>query len=524
MKQVEAACPSCGAAVVFKASSSLVTICQSCSSVVARGDRRLEDHGKIAAIVPTQSAFYIGQTGRFREHPFEIVGRVQYQHPAGGRWDEWYASFAGGRWCWISEAQGKRYFTQKREITSHTQIPAWEELQVGSAVVLGSDITLTVDEFNTAALVAAEGEVPFDFSPGMPHRFADLSGSEQRFATLVYDSSGVTLYRGREVTLAQLGIAEPEVPDQEAAQISGFSLSCPQCGGALELHAPDQLQRVTCPYCSSLLDMHEGNLKYLATLDTRLKPLIPLGTEGALQGTKFTVIGFVRRVVHFDRQYHWDEYLLYDPQVGFRWLVNSDLHWSFVEPVTISADGFSSEVHLDGKIYRIFQRAWASVEYVLGEFYWKVSVGETVLAVDYIAPPLMLTIELTPEQPVQVGRVGAEGWMETRFSERITSRGIYISHEQVEQAFSTGTLRRGAAIAPNQPAPEYGSTYMLWPMIVLILIGADIVVSNLVSHPVSHGWTILAIGLLSLFPAGLWLHSRSFESSRWADSEFSPYE
>ena len=39
------------------------------------------------------------------------------------------------------------------------------------------------------------------------------------------------------------------------------------------------------------------------------------------------------------------------------------------------------------KTYKVYQDAKATVEFVAGEFYWKVQVGETVRAVDYIAPP-----------------------------------------------------------------------------------------------------------------------------------------
>jgi len=50
---------------------------------------------------------------------------------------------------------------------------------------------------------------------------------------------------------------------------------------------------------------------------------------------KLTVIGFVVRSVTFDQTYHWFEYLLYEPKIGFRWLVQSDDHWSYVKSVPL---------------------------------------------------------------------------------------------------------------------------------------------------------------------------------------------
>ena len=63
------------------------------------------------------------------------------------------------------------------------------------------------------------------------------------------------------------------------------------------------------------------------------QPTVPLGTVGELKEGKSTVIGFVARSVTFDRAYFWFEYLLYNPRIGFRWLVQSDDHWSYVKSV-----------------------------------------------------------------------------------------------------------------------------------------------------------------------------------------------
>ena len=42
----------------------------------------------------------------------------------------------------------------------------------------------------------------------------------------------------------------------------------------------------------------------------------------------------VRSVEFEGVRYYWQEYLLYNPAVGFRWLVESDGHWSYVSAVS----------------------------------------------------------------------------------------------------------------------------------------------------------------------------------------------
>src|SRR5207253_3152706 len=98
MSAVQVACPSCGAAVVFPVGTGAVAICPYCRSAVLRGDRNVEDLGKVAAIVETGAVLKLGLAGHFDGRKFQLVGRTQMKHAAGGMWDEWYAAFADGRW------------------------------------------------------------------------------------------------------------------------------------------------------------------------------------------------------------------------------------------------------------------------------------------------------------------------------------------------------------------------------------------------------------------------------------------
>src|SRR5262249_14972337 len=89
MSELQANCPACGARVSFSAGSSVVVVCKYCRSVVARTDRALEDLGKVAEIAETGSPLTVGLKGRYRQSTFELTGRAQLGHEAGGVWDEW---------------------------------------------------------------------------------------------------------------------------------------------------------------------------------------------------------------------------------------------------------------------------------------------------------------------------------------------------------------------------------------------------------------------------------------------------
>ena len=111
MSVLQANCPSCAASVEFKAGSTIVLVCPYCRSAIARTDRGLQDLGKVAEIVESESPLKLGLKGEFKGKRFELTGRAQLRHEMGGLWDEWYATFSNGWVGWLAEAQGRFYLT-----------------------------------------------------------------------------------------------------------------------------------------------------------------------------------------------------------------------------------------------------------------------------------------------------------------------------------------------------------------------------------------------------------------------------
>ena len=98
------------------------------------------------------------------------------------------------------------------------------------------------------------------------------------------------------------------------------------------------------------------------------------------------------------------------PAVGFRWLVCSDGHWSYVQPVAPGAVELAP-VRYDGVAFETFSRAHLRVDEVLGELYWLVQEGERVFGEDYIAPPAMLSCETSDTE--QTWSLNLKAWTET---------------------------------------------------------------------------------------------------------------
>ncbi|HWW62423.1 MAG TPA: DUF4178 domain-containing protein, partial [Thermoanaerobaculia bacterium] len=287
-------CPSCGAPVEFAIGSSAVVVCNHCRSIVARTDRAVEDLGKVAALVDTGSPLRVGLAGKYRSQGFRITGRTQMRHQAGGVWDEWYAALDDGTWGWLAEAQGKYYLTFKVAASA----PPFEQLELGETVE-----SLVVSELGVAELASAEGEIPWRPIPGSRYEYADLSGPDRRFATIDYSEDEPVVFKGRQIEFNELALEAVEV---RAGRVSTARLNCTNCGGALELRAPDQAQRIFCPYCGAGHDIREGRLEFFALLKKKkVEPAIPLGATGTIDGTPYVIAGFMQRSVRFDREYFW---------------------------------------------------------------------------------------------------------------------------------------------------------------------------------------------------------------------------
>lgn len=448
MSILKANCPNCAGPIEFKAGSTIVVVCPFCRSAVARTDRSLEDLGKVAEIVQSKSPLQLGLSGDYNGNKFELTGHAQIRHGAGGFWDEWYATFSNGWVGWLAESQGRFYMTFYKPLPENFQIPSFEEIQPGQRLDgLSKETHLIVNEKGTAAYIAADGEIPYKLDPNEQSNYADLTGKDGVFATIDYSFDPPYLFYGQELTLADMGLADKHPKEREVKTAPAEAMNCPNCGGTLELKAPDKSERVTCPYCNSLLSINEGNLEFLKALKPNPAPqdfVLEIGAKGSFKnfadGVELEIIGAVTRSVTFDGvKYFWNEYLLYNPKVGFKWLVHSDNHWNFVDSVNAadleisqSFAGVKPTIKYNGKSYKIFQDSPARVEYVKGEFYWRVEQGETVNAADFVAAPFMLS-------------------QEKNRSEVNWSLGTYLKTEEIEKAFGVENLPKPWNVAPNQP-------------------------------------------------------------------------
>ncbi len=238
--------------------------------------------------------------------------------------------------------------------------------------------------------------------------------------------------------------------------------NCPSCGAGVTLRAMGQSMTAVCGSCAAIIDSSNENYRILEQAEKkgRRTQVIPLGQRGRLRGALWEVIGYMERTDGGD-VYCWSEYLLFNPQKGFRWLTEFDGHWNYVittkeQPKIFTNDTRIRSTYL-GKHYYLFHRGRAVVSYVLGEFYWQVKQGETVDVEDYVAPPEILSREKS-------------------HSESIWSLGEYVNADEIQSAFQiTRPMPLQTGVAPNQlstvaDSASYAGRYWFLFMVAIFAI------------------------------------------------------
>ncbi|MDQ3262879.1 MAG: DUF4178 domain-containing protein [Myxococcota bacterium] len=448
----EGLCPSCGAPVAFTSGTALVVVCAHCQTVVARRGQALENHGKVGAIVDTDTPFQLGVQGSYRGDGFWIVGHLQKDR-GGAPWDEWALEFDSGKVAWLSESEGALHLSHYLDQHPQTRL---EQLSVGQEYPI-HDHRFVIEELAHARTVGAAGQLPSDLDPQGELAYADLTGAKGLFATLDFGTrtQAPEVFMGTRVAQAALNIDPGALrPRVKRAQL--LDARCTECNGPLELRAPDRTRRVACPYCGALLDVSSGRLSFLQVLQRPpFEPDLPLGAKGKLQGVEWTCIGFLRRYsVEEGIRYPWHEHLLFQREAGFAWLVESSGHWTFLQSVAAGelTPLPSGGIEFAKQIYKRFGAAPAITEYVVGEFYWEINAGDVAYGVEYVAPPRLISEERTAQ-------------------ELSYSQGTYLTPEEVKAAFGIHVPAQ-SNVGPAQPDPYQVGPAIRWAVVyagILIL-------------------------------------------------------
>lgn len=228
------------------------------------------------------------------------------------------------------------------------------------------------------------------------------------------------------------------------------TLSCPACGGTIAMRAAGYTVTLVCEYCGTLIDATDPDARIITRYhETQASLAIPLGTRGMLRGVEWEAIGWLQRS---DGWAIWEEYLLFNPYAGYRWLIAQNGQWSLGTMLTAAPQRDGSDMIVAGRRFSPFYSGnTARVTRVAGEFYWRVKVGEQVRASDYVRPGFMLSLEQDEQE---------KSW----------TIGEWLTGREVRAAFDVAPppmWMPGMTPLAHQPSPYARRIRGWWPIAAL---------------------------------------------------------
>jgi hypothetical protein len=185
------------------------------------------------------------------------------------------------------------------------------------------------------------------------------------------------------------------------------SVQCLACGAPITLRGFAGIEQVTCAFCGTAHQPEpEGALHIIQQASRQRRPsVLPLYQRGSLDvdgsgPADWEIIGLTwREIVKEGITYPWQEFLLFNPYLGFRWLIfsMSDGVWSVGGVLPGAAKMIANvwpSVEYKGEGYKHHTSGAARTTYVEGEFPWTVKAGDVVSTHDYVCPPKLISIEM----------------------------------------------------------------------------------------------------------------------------------
>ena len=397
-------CPQCGAPVKFSSTASVMAVCGACRSTLLKDAESVKRIGEMADVLEDYSPICLGAGGTYNRKRFQVIGRIQLRYED-GFWNEWYLWFDDGSDGWLSDASGQYAVTHRRAAKSRLTFPSFDRIKPGSEFNLDGQRFIASD-VRTCQATSAQGELPFVLGDGWTARVADFR-SASAFLTLDYsDGDTPELYIGRAFDLSHMQAASLRTEAQIEEATGRFSgkiqaLDCPNCGAPISFVAAMATQ-VVCPSCMAIIDCAEDTAQIIEKQRKlkAIKTTLALGERANINGAHYTLIGLLKcEDPDPEEPSDWVEYLLFHPQQGFLWLVESADGWEHVAvcdnwPARAKKGG----VDWGGKTYHKLYDYTSRVILALGAFNWRVKVGDSTQITDYQSGNSKLTREISASE------------------------------------------------------------------------------------------------------------------------------
>lgn len=245
-----------------------------------------------------------------------------------------------------------------------------------------------------------------------------------------------------------------------------YTIACPKCHTVNAVRGRAMTLAMTCSKCRVYFRTGPWD-KSVTTFHESGAPALPIGSTGTIDGTVYSLMGFV---IKMDQKYrfYWREYLLFNPMKGYAFLSEYNGHWNFIWPIEanpgrrLPSDEF---FYSDDTIFQLYQKSRAEVAYAVGEFFFDVvDMTKNTETHEYICPPHLYGVEQSDDSLL---------WFQ----------GEYISPLEVANAFkvSVATLPAKEGVGYTEPKQNPRLEKIMLPAAIVVLLIAGFIELMLLS-------------------------------------------
>lgn len=212
-------------------------------------------------------------------------------------------------------------------------------------------------------------------------------------------------------------------------------ITCPKCKNTITLITYSRAAFVACGFCLRLYETRGKDLSFLEsfTPDSKIKPVIPLGSKGKFNEVMYAVVGFAS-FKELNYAYYWRELVLFNPIHGYAILAEYDGHWNFFRFISDYTHGKAHQGSFDYNElkFNLYNQYRTELLYAEGEFFWDIRDQNSTYS-EYVAPPYMITRILSSRELT---------WM----------LGEYAKPEKIQAAFNvTQEMPLQSGIGASEP-------------------------------------------------------------------------
>lgn len=221
-------------------------------------------------------------------------------------------------------------------------------------------------------------------------------------------------------------------------------ITCPKCKTKMPRYTGARAQYFSCISCYTFFSDKNHVIKVEGDFVKKMTARIPLGAVGRFDGIDFTVVGLLigKEISSF---HYWNEYILYNPDLGYITLSEYEGHWNIVQQIA-APKKLTNDYSYEDKRYTLFNSYNMFYASAQGEFTFDLIPKQDTEVTEYIAPPHSLLKEKYE------GRVD---W----------HQATYVSPKEVRDAFKASTKVNTASprgTYSNQPNPYAEKSRWVW--------------------------------------------------------------